>query len=82
MSAAKETTLFMNGRSQSLRIPHEMRLIGEKAKIQKIGNMLIVTEADYENPFLALDLAQSLISDDFMKDGRDLKSIQEREDLE
>lgn len=82
MSAAKETTLFMNGRSQSLRIPHEMRLHGVKAKVQKIGNILIVTETDYENPFLALDLAQSLISDDFMKNGRDLKPIQEREDLE
>ena len=81
MSAVKETTLFMNGRSQSLRIPHEMRLKGEKAKVLKIGNMLIVTESDSENPFLALDLAQSLISDDFMKEGRDLKPIQEREEI-
>ena len=81
MSAVKETTLFMNGRSQSLRIPQEMRLHGDKAKIQKIGNILIVTESDYENPFLALDLAQSLISDDFMKEGREQPPMQEREGL-
>jgi virulence-associated protein VagC len=80
MSAIKETTLFMNGRSQSLRIPAEMRLEGEKAHIQKIGNILIVTESNTSNPFLALDLAQSLISDDFMTDGRDLRPINERED--
>ena len=78
----KETTLFMNGGSQSLRIPHEMRLDGKKAKIQKIGSILIVTESDYENPFLALDLAQSLISDDFMKAGRQLKPIKKRAGLE
>lgn len=77
----KETTLFMNGRSQALRIPSEMRLEGNKARVQKIGNMLIVTEADYENPFLALDIAQSLISSDFMREGRDLRPIQDRESL-
>ena len=82
MSAMKETTLFMNGRSQSLRIPHEMRLHGEKAKIQKIGNILIVTESDYENPFLALDLAKSLVSDDFVKSGRELRPIQKRKGIE
>lgn len=81
MSAMKETTLFMNGGSQSLRIPSEMRLHGSHAKIQKIGSILIVTEEDYENPFLALDLAQSLISSDFMKDGRDLRPLKEREGL-
>lgn len=79
MSAVKETTLFMNGRSQSIRIPAEMRLHGDKANIQKIGDILIVTESNTSNPFLALDLAQSLISDDFMTDGRDLKPIHERE---
>ena len=82
MSVAKKTTLFMNGRSQALRIPQEMRMHGEDVKIQKIGNILIVTESDYENPFLALDLAQSLISNDFMKEGRDLRSIKKRTGIE
>ena len=82
MSAVKETTIFMNGRSQSLRIPAEMRLQGTKAKIQKIGSMLIVTESDLDNPFLALDMAQSLISNNFMNEGRDLKPLQDREELE
>ena len=80
MSAIKETTLFMNGRSQSIRIPAEMRLSGDKANIQKIGDMLVITSSDVDNPFLALDLAQSLISDDFMLEGRDLKQIHERKD--
>ncbi|MCT4641215.1 MAG: AbrB/MazE/SpoVT family DNA-binding domain-containing protein [Bacteriovoracaceae bacterium] len=80
MSVIKETTLFMNGRSQAVRVPADMRLSGEKANILKIGNMLIITENENDNPFLALDLAQKLMPDDFMEDGRDLRAIQKRDD--
>lgn len=80
MSAIKETTLFMNGRSQAIRVPAAMRLSGEKANILKIGDMLIITESENNNPFLALDLAQKLMPDDFMEGGRDLRRIQEKDD--
>lgn len=81
MSAAKKTTLFTNGGSQSLRIPADMRLKGSNANIIKVGGILIVTEDEGENPFLALEIAQSLISSDFMSEGRDLLEIKEREEV-
>ena len=79
MGALKETTIFMNGRSQSIRIPAEMRLSGDRANILKVGEMIIITEAKSDNRFLALDLAQKLVSDDFMEDGRDLLPLKERD---
>lgn len=39
-----ETTIFMNGRSQAVRIPKEFRLSGHVCEIQKIGNELIIRE--------------------------------------
>lgn len=76
----KETTIFMNGNSQAMRIPKEMRFLTEKVLIQKIGAVTIVI--DESDPWASLRLAQVLISPDFMKDGRAVNAIVEREGLD
>lgn len=44
-AARRVVRLFMNGRSQALRIPREWRLPGSEAAIQKKGRQLIVEPA-------------------------------------
>lgn len=39
-----ETTIFMNGQSQAVRIPKEFRLNGRVCEIQKRGKDLIIRE--------------------------------------
>jgi len=75
----KETTLFMNGSSQAVRIPKEMRLSGDKVLIEKIGSITVIVEKS--DPWASLTLAQSLFSKDFMKEGRSVNKIVERDDL-
>ncbi len=75
----KETTIFMNGNSQAMRIPKEMRFTTEKVLIQKVGAVTIVV--DESDPWASLKLAQVLISPDFMKEGRAVNAIVEREGL-
>ena len=75
----KETTLFMNGSSQAVRIPKEMRISGDKVLIEKIGSVTIIVEKS--DPWASLNLAQTLFSKDFMQKGRELKKISERKNL-
>lgn len=42
----KRTTLFMNGRSQAVRIPKEFRFEGTHVYARKDGNRLILTSID------------------------------------
>jgi antitoxin VapB len=75
----KETTIFMNGNSQAMRIPKEMRFASEKVLIQKIGAVTIII--DESDPWASLRLAQVLFSPDFMKGGRAINPIVKREGL-
>ncbi len=36
------TTLFMNGRSQAVRLPREMRLEGKRVSIRKLGDGVLI----------------------------------------
>jgi antitoxin VapB len=42
----KRTTLFMNGRSQAVRLPKEFRFEGTHVLIRKEGNRVILTSED------------------------------------
>ena len=67
-TAIQTTRVFMNGRSQAVRIPAEYRFEEDEVFINKIGDTLLLT------PITALAgtlrRGVSLISDDFMEDGR------------
>ena len=73
----KETTLFMNGSSQAVRIPKEMRITGEKVLIERIGSVTVLV--DLTDPWASLTLAQMMFAGKFMPEGRSVNPIVERE---
>jgi antitoxin VapB len=77
----KESTIFMSGNSQAIRIPKEMRFkTGQKVLIEKIGNVTIIV--DESDPWASLKLAQAMDTGDFMEKGRMLNKIVSRKGLE
>lgn len=74
MNTAK---LFMNGRSQAVRLPREFRFDGDEVFIKKVGDAVILIP--YHAPWKALVDSLQLFSADFMED-REQPAIQNRED--
>lgn len=73
------TKVFMNGRSQAVRIPAEYRFDEDELFVNKIGDTLFLTPKS----LLVASMMQglSMISEDFMKDGRPNEVPAVREDL-
>lgn len=71
--------LFENGRSQAVRLPKEYRFNGDEVAINKVGDIVILMPK--ENKWSAFLNSLELFSDDFMSDGREQPSVQEREAL-
>jgi antitoxin VapB len=71
-----KTTIFMNGRSQAVRLPKMYRLPGTKARIHKEGKNVILEPI--ENDWI--DLLESLktFSPDFMEHARNQPLPQKR----
>ncbi len=57
--------LFINGRSQAVRLPKEFRLPGNDVFIQKIGNIVILIPKD--DPWASLVNSLDQFTDDFME---------------
>ena len=74
----KTAKLFINGRSQAVRLPKEFRFDGSEVYIRKEGEEVILsTKKPTWNAFFNAD---SLFGDDFLAD-RDNEPSQERESL-
>ena len=71
--------LFLNGRSQAVRLPKEYQFKGESVYIKKIGEAVILVPFDKEWEVFIHGL--NSFSDDFMSEGRLQGRDQEREDL-
>ena len=72
------TKVFMNGRSQAVRIPVEYRFDEEELFVNKIGDTLMLTPKSLlKNP---LRQGASMVSEDFMADGRPDEVAAVRED--
>jgi len=69
--------LFVNGRSQAVRLPKEYQFKGESVFIQKVGEavLLVPVDKDWETFLHGLNS----FSDDFMSEGREQGIDQERE---
>ncbi|MBN2619085.1 MAG: AbrB/MazE/SpoVT family DNA-binding domain-containing protein [Spirochaetales bacterium] len=69
--------LFVNGRSQAVRLPKEYQFQGEDVFIQKHGDAVILIPHDkaWETFMRGLNS----FTDDFMEDGREQGQNQERE---
>lgn len=65
--------------SQEVRLPKQYRMPGEKVKVSKYGNGLLLEPVSegFESLFNSLDM----FSDDFMTSGRHQPSIQSRDDV-
>lgn len=70
--------LFMNGRSQAVRLPKEFRFDGSQVYIKKVGEAVILLP--YNNPWQSLIDSLDLFTDDFMIE-REQPAVQEREEL-
>jgi len=69
--------LFLNGRSQAVRLPKECQFIGESVFIRKIGKAVILFPVDKEWEVFLHGLDS--FSDDFLAEGRTQEKDQERE---
>ena len=69
--------LFLNGRSQAVRLPKEFQFSGEEVFIQKHGDAVILVP--HEKAWEVFMEGINGFSEDFMKDGRDQGEDQVRE---
>jgi antitoxin VapB len=70
--------IFMNGRSQAVRLPKEYRFEGSEVYIKKVGDMVILIP--YHAPWQSLFESLEMLSDDFMET-RNQPEMQEREEI-
>lgn len=71
--------LFKTGRSQAVRLPKAFRMTGDKVKIHREGNKVILEPIDVSWDGLICSLDE--FPDDFMAQGRDQPKMQIRDDL-
>ena len=71
--------LFINGRSQAVRLPKEYQFTGENVYIQRVGEAVILFPVDKEWEVFLHGL--NSFSDDFLSEGRLQGADQERENL-
>ncbi len=76
MTVAK---VFENGRSQAVRLPKEYRFSSDEVMINRVGEIVLLMpkNSKWDGFMKAIDM----FSEDFMKDGRDIQGVQERETL-
>ena len=70
--------IFLNGRSQAVRLPKEFRFQGTDVFIKKIGNMVILLPKD--DPWASLIGSLDQFSEDFME-SRHQQTQDDREPL-
>ena len=71
--------LFINGRSQAVRLPKEYQFRGENVYVKKVGEAVILVPFDKEWEVFLHGL--NSFTDDFMSEGRLQEKDQEREKL-
>jgi antitoxin VapB len=71
--------LFVNGRSQAVRLPKEFQFSGESVYAQKVGEAVILVPFDKDWEVFMHGL--NSFSDDFMSEGRLQGKDQKREKL-
>jgi len=69
--------LFLNGRSQAVRLPKEYQFIGDNVYIKRVGEAVILFPVDKEWEVFLHGLNN--FSDDFMSEGRIQEIDQKRE---
>ncbi len=78
MIVLKTAKIFINGRSQAVRLPKEYRFDTDKVYIKKFENVVMLIPKD--NPWAAFVDSLDKFSDDFMQNRKQPK-IQKRKNL-
>ncbi len=76
MQSAK---LFINGRSQAVRLPKEFQFSGKDVLIQKVGDAVILLPHDKSWEVFLHGL--NSFTEDFIAEGREREKNQKREDM-
>ena len=71
--------LFLNGRSQAVRIPKEYQFSGDDVYIKKVGDAVLLFPVNKECEVFLNGL--NSFSEDFMSEGRSQGMDQKREEL-
>jgi antitoxin VapB len=72
--------LFPNGRSQAVRLPKEYAFAGEEVYIKRFGGMVVLIPKD--DPWKPFIESFGSFSDDFMEEGRNQGTFEQRESLD
>ena len=72
--------LFLNGRSQAVRLPKKYAFSGDEVYIKKINGMVMLIPKD--DPWRPFVESLSKFSADYMEGGRDQGVVDEREAFE
>lgn len=75
----KTAKLFINGRSQAVRLPKEYQFSGNDVLIQKVGDAVILIP--HEKSWEVFLHGLNNFTDDFMQDGRNQGIDQKREKM-
>lgn len=76
----KKAKLFINGRSQAVRLPQEFRLPGSEVYIKKSGDIIQLIPIK-KNPWDDLEKALSMFDDSFFSEERKQGKPDDREDF-
>lgn len=68
--------LFKNGKRQAVRLPKECHFNGDEVMVNKIGDIVVLTPK--ENKWAGFLKSLDMFSDDFMNQGREQPTLQER----
>ena len=75
----KIAKLFKNGNSQAVRLPREFRFEGDRVKIRKDGNLVILEPLAFDVKEWLAELRRHPFSKDFMAEGRNQPTAEERD---
>lgn len=68
--------IFMNGKSQAVRLPKQFRFKGKEVYIKKMGNTIILLPKD--SPWQSMIDSLDMFTDDIFKEGRNQPKQQQR----
>lgn len=75
----KTARLFTNGRSQAVRLPKEFRFPGDRVRIQKAGNGVLLQPMNFDTDAWFAELDRYNREEPFMPEGREQPMPRERD---
>jgi len=71
MAETRTAKLFTHGRSQAVRLPKEFRFAGDKVRVRRVGNGVLLEPVPAETDWQAIFDKIDRIDAEFMPEGRE-----------